>query len=191
MLFKDRRVRLEPQIEGGDQEYGLRAGIENVAGIAGAGLAAELAQRDLPQRSLAASRVQTLFLHALRQEIQGVHLHGPEPGPWRSPQSLFFSIDGVEGEALVLHCDLQGVALHAGSACTTRLAKAPPTLEAIGVPAILSRGAVLCSFGIGTRDDEVEKAIRVLKYGVARLRELAPSSLACEPAIPTGGRVED
>ena len=189
VLFKNRRVRLIPQIVGGDQEFGIRAGVENVAGIAGAGLAAEVAGRDLPNRALHGLLLQRRFLEKLRGAVPGVHLHGPEPGPSRSPQSLFLSIEGIEGEGLILFCDLQGVALHAGSACTSRLAKMPPALQAIGVPPAVARGAILVSFGVESTQDEVDVAVRVITTGVARLRELAPTS-AMEPLQAPSGVVD-
>lgn len=174
LLYRDRRLRLVPQIEGGEQEFGLRAGVENLPAIVGAGVAAELALREREARSSRVRAVQAEFLTLLRQQVARVRLNGPEPGAGRVPESLNLCIEGVEGEALVLFCDLQGLEFHSGAACLSRGAVVPPALEAIGVTPSQARESILLSFSETLSSADLERAVGILNRGVERMRGLGP-----------------
>ncbi len=174
LLFRRRGRRIEPQMHGGIQEGGLRAGTENVAAIVGAGVAAELARREgRAWRERAAAQQRRLWegLGALVPEIT---FNGPPPGPDRLPNLTSASIAFVEGEAVVLAADLKGVAMHAGAACVSREMKVPAALRAIGQDPALALGNV--SFGTGglTGDAEVALALDVVPRVVERLRGMSP-----------------
>jgi len=173
ILYHHRRTSLTPMLHGGDQESGLRAGIENVPAIVGAGVAAEIATREWARHADTVRHLQRYFWEAVKARIPGAHLHGPEPGPTRTPQSLCFSFSQAEGEGLTLFCDLQGLEIHAGAACLARGGGTPPALAAIGVPPNLGRGAILVSFGPTQTVDELDQAIVILAKGVERLRSMA------------------
>jgi cysteine desulfurase len=110
VLYKKRRTRVENLIHGGVQENEFRAGTENVAAIAGAGVAAEHAAAALGQRASQATKLQVRLLEGIGQAVEGVHLNGPEPGDGRLPHQLSLSTEGVEGEGQALMLDLRGVA---------------------------------------------------------------------------------
>lgn len=174
VLYRDRRLRLAPQMEGGEQEFGLRAGAENLPAIVGAGVAAEMAARDREARCARVRWLQSEFLTRLGELVSGVRLHGPKPGGARSPESLNLSIEGVEGEALVLFSDLQGLELHSGAACLSRGAVVPPALEAIGIEPSQARESILVSFSEALSASDLAWAVGILARGADRMRSLGP-----------------
>jgi len=102
VLYRHRRTRLSSVIHGGVQEGGLRAGTENVAAIVGAGVAAEVASRDLTQRVAHTARLQTRLWEGIKAKVEYVKLNGPEPGPKRIGTNLNVSVEFIEGEGLAL-----------------------------------------------------------------------------------------
>jgi cysteine desulfurase len=80
VLYRHRRAHLHPILHGGDQEGGRRAGVENLPGIVGAGVAAEIAQRELARRAAHGARLQKRLLDGLRADVPRLKLNGPEPG---------------------------------------------------------------------------------------------------------------
>src|SRR5439155_3688990 len=107
VLYRNRRARLTSIIHGGVQEGGRRAGTENVPGIVGAGVAAELAARDLTKRAEHTARLQQRLWESLRTKISHLKLNGPQPGPKRLSTNLNLSIEFVEGEGVMLLADMQ------------------------------------------------------------------------------------
>ena len=165
---------MENLIHGGVQENEFRAGTENVAAIAGAGVAAEHAAAALGQRASQATKLQVRLLEGIGQAVEGVHLNGPEPGDGRLPHQLSLSTEGVEGEGQALMLDLRGVAIAAGAACTTRSMRMPPALRAIGRDADLAKGTTLWGIGRDTTEAEVDRAIELFAEVTAKLRSMSP-----------------
>ena len=126
VLYQNRRARLAAILQGGDQENGRRAGVENVPAIVGAGVAAEIAGRDLAQRSAHCARLQRRLWEGLRARISHIKLNGPEPGPGRHPATLNISTEFIEGEGQLLLCDMHGIAVASGSGCVSRSAQNLP-----------------------------------------------------------------
>ncbi|HSH93403.1 MAG TPA: cysteine desulfurase family protein, partial [Roseimicrobium sp.] len=120
VLYRNRRARLQPLIQGGSQEGGLRAGTENVAAIVGAGLAASVAARDLQVRQKHVAALQRLLWEGIQKRVSKVALFGPEIGAFRSPANLNISALGTEGEGQLLSLDLKGIAVASGSSCLGR-----------------------------------------------------------------------
>ena len=175
VLYRSKRARILPLIHGGEQEEGRRAGTENVAGIAGAGVAAELAIAEQPQRANLAHRFQKRIWNDLSSSIRDIHLNGPSPGAERHPGNLNISVRGVEGEGLCLALDLRGVAIASGAACVTKSMRVPPVLAAIGQSEELAKGNVLISPGQETTDAEVDFFLEQFRKTVGALREMSPS----------------
>ena len=170
VLYKKRRTRVQNLIHGGVQENEFRAGTENVAAIAGAGVAAAA----LGQAAEHAAKLQVQLLAGIRQAVEGVHLNGPEPGGGRLPHQLSLSTGGVEGEGQALMLDLRGVAIAAGAACTTRSMRLPPALRAIGRDADLAKGTTLWGIGRDTTEAEIDRAIELFAEVTAKLRSMSP-----------------
>ena len=175
VLYKNRRARVEKLHHGGMQENEFRAGTENVAAIAGSGVAAEHAKAALAQGAAHAAKLQVRLLKGIRQAVEGVHLNGPEPDDGRLPHQLNLSTEGVEGEGQALMLDMQGVAIAAGAACTTRSMRLPPALLALGRDADLAKGTTLWGIGRDTTEAEIDLAVESFALVTARLRSMTPA----------------
>jgi cysteine desulfurase len=174
VLYRNRRARLASLLHGGRQEGGRRAGTENVAALVGAGVAAELAARDLPLRRAHTARLQQGLWDGLRPRMACTKLNGPEPGPGRLPTSLNLRVEFVEGEGVALAADLQGIAIASGAACATQAMKVSPVLTAIGLDRSLAQGNLLLSLGKDNTEEDVAYVVDKLPAIVAKLRGMSP-----------------
>jgi cysteine desulfurase len=164
---------LVPLIHGGAQELGWRAGTENIPGIVGAGVACELASKNLEERANTARALQMQMWMGLQNHVKNIRLNGPEPGALRLPNSLNFSVAGVEGEGLALSLDMKGISITSGQACATKASKVPAALAAIGVPEKFAPGTVIASFGQENTSAEVDKFLEIFAVIVEKLRGMA------------------
>jgi cysteine desulfurase len=144
----------EPLIRGGGQEHGLRAGTENVAGIAAFGAAAAAARR---QREAEAAQ-----MLALRDRLEtGLKAISPQAvifgvGAKRLPNTTLFAAPGLKAETAVIAFDLEGLAVSSGAACSSGKVQPSHVLAAMGVSPPLTRGAVRVSLGWTTTNSDVE-----------------------------------
>ena len=171
-----RRVRLEPLLFGGGHEWGLRSGTLPVPLIVGLARAVEIAGAE---REGEADRLRTLradFLARLESGTGGVTLNGPPIAGERLPGNLNVSFAGIEADALI--AGLPGVALSSGSACASAKAEVSHVLQACGFAEGRIRGAVRFGLGRGTTADALARAAAAIAGEVARLRSLAPASVA-------------
>ncbi|HEV7925561.1 MAG TPA: cysteine desulfurase family protein [Verrucomicrobiae bacterium] len=175
VLYRHRRARMQPLLHGGDQEGGRRAGVENLPGIVGAGVAAEIAQRELPRRAAHCARLQKRLWDGLRASVPRLTLNGPEPGPHRSPVNLNISTEGTEGEGQLLLLDTRGIAVASGSACVTKSLRASHVLEAIGLEPALAQAAIILSLGQDNTDQDIDYVLETFPKIAAKLRSLSPS----------------
>jgi len=173
VLYRNRRVRLNPLIHGGIQEDGRRAGMENVAGIVGAGVAAELAAADQTRRIQHVGSLQKQLWSGLERSVPYIRLNGPEPGSDRICNQLNVSIEFVEGEGVMLMLDSRGIAVASGTACVSKALEPSPVLKAIGVDESLARGAVILSPGKDTTVEEVDLVAEITARVVERLRGMS------------------
>ncbi|MFQ5886531.1 MAG: cysteine desulfurase family protein [Anaerolineae bacterium] len=164
-------TRIIPFIDGGIQEGGRRAGTENVAGIVGLGVAAELAEREMTDRANHLTPLRDGLIEGLL-EIEEVYLTGHPTE--RLPGHVSVVVEYVEGEAMLLSLNLKGVAASSGSACTSRALKASHVLEAMGIDPDLAQGSLLLTLGIGNTMEDVNYFLEVLPPIVKRLREISP-----------------
>jgi cysteine desulfurase len=109
----------------------------------------------------------------IQERIPDVQLNGPEPGPDRLPNNLNITIDGVQGETVLLSLDMQGVAASAGSACTTGNSEPSHVLLACGLTDLDARSSLRLTVGRGNSLAEIEQAVDVLQSTVERVRSLA------------------
>lgn len=172
ILYKQRRARLAPMIHGGAQELGWRAGTENIAGIVGAGVACELAMKEMAARIQHVAGLQSRMWAGIATGVSEVRLNGAAIGSKRLPNSLNFSVADVEGEGLALSLDMKGFAITAGQACTTKATKLPTTLAAIGVPEKYGAGTVIVTFGKENTAAEVDRFVGILPAVVNNLRDM-------------------
>jgi cysteine desulfurase len=171
-------IRLKPQIEGGIQEGGLRAGTPSVALAVGFGEAARLAAEASPGRAHLLESLGATLKKRLETLLGDWVLTG-DPIQ-RVPGHLSLCLPYVEGEAVVGLLEDAGIVAGSGSACTLGAGKASHVLTAMGVDPVLARGSLDFSFGIFNTVQEAEEVARILPGIVARLRDLSP--LAPDPS---------
>ena len=171
-LYIKRGARIVPFIDGGIQERGRRAGTEDVAGIVGLGKAAEMAEQKLEQRIQKVEPLRDLLIQRLPQKVENVRLTGhPEK---RLPYHASFCIEFVEGEAMLLNLDMQGIAASSGSACTSRALKASHVLLAMGIDHALSQGSLVFSLIEDTNKEDIDYLLEVFPPIIERLRKMSP-----------------
>ena len=155
-LFVQGALDLQPLIIGGGQERGRRPGTENVAGIVGFGVAAELAVDDL-QRAPHLSAMRDRAEQTLSDIDPKVRVFCA--GAERLPNTSCLSMPGVQSEMQVMGLDLAGVAVSAGSACSSGKVEPSHVLRALGLPDAETGCAIRISFGWASRDEEVDKLV--------------------------------
>ncbi len=159
-------------IEGGVQERGLRAGQENIPAIAGMGVAAELAAKELEANAARTLAIRDELLGRLPAEIDHVIVTGhPEK---RLPNHASFCVEYIEGEGMLLFLDMKGIRAASGSACTSKALKGSYVLQAIGVETALAQGSIVFTMGPANRLEDVDTILSVMKPVVSRLREMSP-----------------
>ena len=174
VLYRGRRARLASLLHGGVQEGGLRAGVENVPAIVGAGVACEIAVRELSRRAAHVAKLQRRLWDGIRERVPFVKLNGPEPGPRRLGTSLNVSVEFVEGEGLLLMLDTQGIAVASGTSCVSKALKVSPVLTAMGVEHTLAQGSILLSLGQDNTEADIDAVLDTLPRIVEKLRGMSP-----------------
>ncbi len=145
----------DPLIRGGGQERGLRAGTENVAGIAAFGAAAAAARRQLAEEAAHMLALRTLVEEGLRAISSQAVILGAAAE--RLPNTTLLALDGIKAETAVIALDLEGVAVSAGAACSSGKVQSSHVLAAMGVSPALGRGAVRVSLGWTTTKADIER----------------------------------
>ena len=174
VLYKRRKVKLSPIMCGGNQEFGLRPGTENVAGIVGLGKACELAVRDAIEESPKIKDMRDYLYNGLESRIEDVKLNGhPQE---RLPNTVNVGFKYLEGESIVLNLDMEGVAVSTGSACTSGSLTPSHVLRAMGIPFTFIQGSVRFSLSRYTSEDDVDYIIKNLPPIIWQLREISPFS---------------
>ncbi|MBX9847940.1 MAG: cysteine desulfurase [Rhodocyclaceae bacterium] len=180
-LVVDKRVEIAPLISGGGHERGLRSGTENVAAIVGFGAACEIALQRLD--------TEPLRLRALRDELeqglvaQGARIFGSAVQESRQasggaaiprlPNTVYFSIPGIDGETLVGKLDRVGFAVASGAACSSAHPEPSHVLMAMGVDGDVARGAVRISLGAANTQQQIKDFLVALREMVGQLKGLS------------------
>jgi cysteine desulfurase len=167
ILYVRQGVRLLPQLQGGSQERGKRAGTENVAGIVGAAAALRLAYEELP---VVEPRVRALRdrLIAGVLQIPGSELTGHPAERLANNASFVFA--GLEGESILLGLDLLGIAASTGSACTSGSVDPSHVLQALGFSSERARGSLRLTPGKETTTEDIATFLEALPAIIDRLR---------------------
>lgn len=167
VLYAREGLGLGPLLLGGSQERGLRPGTLNVPAIVGMGVACRLVRA---RREADAARVRALrdALEAELLALEGVTVNGA--GAPRSPQHLSVRVHGVDGEALLIALDQQGVCVSAGSACAAGTLEPSHVLLAMGLTPQAAKASLRFSLGRLTTPDEIAHAARSLRQAMARCR---------------------
>lgn len=171
-LYVRQGVKFDALAHGGSQEWGKRAGTENVPGIVGLATALELAVGDMEAEGKRLNELVDRLERGVMQTISDVTVHAR--GADRIPGTTNMAFGYVEGESMVLALDMEDVAVSTGSACTTDSAEPSHVLSAMGVPPNVAQGSVRFGLGRHTTVDDVDRVLELLPPIVERLRSLSP-----------------
>jgi cysteine desulfurase len=164
------RVRIDPIIDGGGHERGMRSGTLNVPGIVGFGKAAELSRLEMAEEAERLIRLRHKLLVGIQAELTDTFVNGSLEH--RLPGNLNISFAFVEGEGLMMA--LKDVAVSSGSACTSASLEPSYVLRACGVGEELAHTSIRFGLGRFNTEEEVDFVIRLVVSKVNRLRELSP-----------------
>jgi cysteine desulfurase len=174
LLYARRELPLVPLVHGGGQEFGRRSGTENVIGAVGMACALELALAERLELSRRTAELRNRLEAGIRSLILDVRVNGMDSP--RLANILNVSFAGVESEALLMGLDLAGVAVSAGSACTSGALQPSHVLAALGLASQWQTGAIRFSLGRTTAPAEIERVLALLPGLVAQLRASAPAA---------------
>ena len=170
-LYVRKGTAIAPHLHGGYQEFRLRAGTENVAGIVGVGKAVQLATLEMD--------AQTAYITALRDkliksflEIEGIRLNGHPIH--RLPNNINITVELVDGEAMLINLDFKGIAVSTGSSCTAAGKGPSHVLTAIGLSYEEARSALRITLGKDNTEREIEYFLEVFKDVLSNLRKMSP-----------------
>ncbi len=169
-LYLRRRVRIEPQTQGGGQERGLRSGTLNVPGIVGLGAACAIALAEMAVEEPRLRALRDKLWSGIRTALPDVTVNGSMRE--RLPHNLNVSFAGVQGESLLMM--MNDVAVSPGAACDSANAEPSHVARAIGVPDDLARSSLRFGLGRFTTEAEVDYAIQKVVQSVERLRCESP-----------------
>ena len=169
-LWVRRGLRLQPPITGGKQERSRRAGTENVAGIVGLGVAAQLAKTKMDAEARRLGPLRNRLEEEIVARIHGTAVNGA--GSPRVPNTTNISFDRIEAESLLIALDLAGVAVSTGSACSSGTLEPSHVLKAMGFPAHRTQNSIRFSLGEANTEADVEQVLSVLPGIVEKLRSL-------------------
>ena len=171
-LYLRKGVRIVPQIDGGIQEGGRRAGTENVPAIAGFGAACAIAAQETKENYGHLLRLRDRLLSALPEKIPYLYINGhPEK---RLPNNVNISVEFVEGEGMFLFLDQKGIYVSSGSACASKALKMSHVLSAIKVDTAVGQGSILLTLSKYNSDADIDYLLAEFPPIVARLREMSP-----------------
>lgn len=171
-LYVRKGIRLDNLVHGGGQERGKRAGTENIPGIIGLGKAIELATQDIHEKNQRLTALRDELIEGLLK-IPYSRLNGPR-GDKRLPGNVNICFKFIEGEAILLSLDFEGVCASSGSACTSGSLDPSHVLLAIGLPHEIAHGSLRLTLGDGSTKEDVQYVIEVLPPIIQRLRDMSP-----------------
>jgi cysteine desulfurase len=173
-LYIRPRTPFVGQLVGGSQERNRRAGTEDIAGAVGLAKALELAESEREAHTAHLRRLRDYLWTELPQRLSGVRVTGPLDPEKRLPNNFSCCIEGVEGEAVLIQLDLNGISASSGSACTTGSLEPSHVLTAMGVPPDVARASLRITLGHENTREDIDALLERLPPAVQKLRALAP-----------------
>lgn len=159
---------LQPLLHGGNQEFGQRSGTENVAACVGLAKALKLATQEMPVTTLQLYGLSQYLIEGIQTLASEAVLNGPKNIQKRVPGNVHFSFAPIEGEALVLRLDLNGIAVSSGSACHSSQLEGSHVVLATGKTPAIAKSTLRFSLGRGTTQAEVDALLSVLPNVLSR-----------------------
>lgn len=170
-LYVRKGIPVTNLIFGGAQERNRRAGTENLPAIAGFAKAMEIANTDIEKRAEKTAKQRDRLIEGILK-LPRTRLNG-DPIK-RLPGTVNISIEGVEGESLLLMLDLNGICASSGSACTSGSLDPSHVLLALGLKHEVAHGSLRLSIGDETTDEDIDYILEVVPKVVKRLRDMSP-----------------
>jgi cysteine desulfurase len=167
-LYIRKGISLTSFLRGGDQEGGRRASTQNVAGAVGLAKALDLARERMSEEMVEQARLRDVLIRTVESRVTGVNVNGHRTQ--RLPNNAHFSFQGVQGEALLMSLDMEGMAASMGSACTAGAMEPSHVLRAIGLTDEQAMGSLRITIGRWTMEREIDRLCSLLPELVARLR---------------------
>ncbi len=172
-LYVRKGTLLRPLLQGGAQEHGMRAGTENLPGIVGLGVAAELAvEWFVAGKAAKLASLRDRLERTAIAKIEHTRVNGGSAP--RVPNTTNLGFEGIAGKSLVVALDLKGICASTGSACSAGSSAPPYVLMAMGLSAEQAYGAVRFSLGKQTTEQEIDHVLECLPDAVAQLRAVSP-----------------
>ncbi|MCI5700154.1 MAG: cysteine desulfurase NifS [Lachnospiraceae bacterium] len=171
-LYIRKGVKIRSFVHGGGQERKRRAGTENVPGIVGYGVAAEMAAATMEERTKKECELRDYLIGRILNEIPYCRLNG-DPVK-RLPNNVNISFQFIEGESLLIMLDMEGIAASSGSACTSGSLDPSHVLLAIGLPHEIAHGSLRMTLSAETTKEDIDFTVETIKKIVGRLRSMSP-----------------
>jgi len=171
-LYIRKDVHIIPQIDGGIQENGRRAGTENIPAIVGFGMACEIAKNEMEENYKSVIHLRNRLINELPTKVAYIYLNGhPER---RLPNNVNFSIEFIEGEGMLLFLDGQGIYVSSASACVSKALKMSHVLTAIKIDPAVGQGTLLMTMSKYNNNEDIDYVLNELPPIVKRLRDISP-----------------
>lgn len=172
ILYIRKGTKLAPFMLGGGQENGRRGSTYNTPGIVGLGKAVEIANLEMVEEGFRLTALREYLIKGLLSKIEMVKLNGHPTK--RLPNNVNISLAYVEGEAILLSLDYEGICASTGSACSSESMEPSHVLTAMCVAAEEARCSIRFSLGKWTSQDNVDKVLDVLPGIMTKLRKMSP-----------------
>ena len=172
VLYLRRNTRFRPLLRGGHQERGRRAGTENSASIVGLGKAADLAMQHMAFENTEVKRLRDRLETGILAQVPHAFVTG-DPAE-RLPNTANIAFEYVEGEAILLLLNKQGIAASSGSACTSGSLEPSHVMRAMGIPYTAAHGTIRFSLSRYNTEAEIDRVIAAVPPIIAQLRKLSP-----------------
>lgn len=171
-MFIRKGVKIDNFVHGGGQERGKRAGTEGVQNIVGFGKAVEIASRNFDQYVERLTQMRNKLIEGIKLNIPDVILNGHPT--MRLPNNVNFSYKYVEGEAILLLLDMDGIAASSGSACTSGSLDPSHVLLATGLDHGTAHGSIRFTLSEEITEEDINYTVESMKNIIARLRAMSP-----------------
>jgi cysteine desulfurase len=171
-LWVKQGTRIIPLLDGGVQEFGRRAGTEDVPAIVGMGKAAEIAAREMSTRAQKLVPMRDRLISQLPLKTGHVVVTGSLQN--RLPGHASFCVEFIEGEAMLMLLNASGIAVSSGSSCTSRALKASHVLLAMGYSHEIAQGSILFTLGFENSSEDIDYVLQEMPPICERLRQMSP-----------------
>ena len=172
VMYMQKKFRVNPILIGGGQEKGLRSGSEDIPGIVGMKLAADIMNKEMKSEVKRFQGYRDRMIKQILEEVPDSYLNGHPID--RLASNAHFRFDGIEGESILLSFKDLGISVSTGSACTSKTLEPSHTLIATGLLHEEAHGSLQLTTGRFNTDGDIDRVLEVVPQVVSRLRDLSP-----------------